>query len=1271
MRNNILIVIFSAASFFGNVGQAQPSLNTNLLQIDGTLDHFIAIPAADYPVGSTFTTQLVGTRAATLEYPEFIPLTRAEIKQIKETGIELAEQPVAEFFVGMECKQPVLEISFMPFAKRGEKYYRVASVKITPQQKNVAKIDNFNATRAQAPRLHDDGGAQTARYAAKSVLAEGRWVKIHVTEEGVHKLTSSQLNTMGFKDIDRVRVYGYGGRSLPETFVFDGPNGLIDDLCEVPLWRENDGLLFFAEGVTRWTWDEDAEQYIHEPSPYSQASYYFVTEGNLPMAFPVLESASAEQTLTSVPHHALYENDAYAWFGGGRNFVDGNDLSTSGTRTFSLSAPGHVAGTRASINVACTAAGATSSTPVTIKLGSKTLGSMSIPAFSNNENAREVIRTYNSDIFSSNNSFVFSISGSNPTRLDYIRATYTMELSAQNDGIAFSPCSYEAVTLKIADATTSTQLWRVGEDGRPTARVPATLTGSTLTATVADGMARYVIVDTKKGYKTPVSDGAVANQNLHGDTEACDMVIIIAESGVLKEQAERLADFHRKKEGLRVKVVNSGLIYNEFSSGTPDASAYRRYVKMLYDRATTAEDMPRFLLLFGDCFYDNRGVTAEAKRHNLKDFLLAFEPGMGTATDFAIGTLNSYVTDDYFGLLDDGEGGRITREKTDIAIGRIPVHDATTAALYVDKLIAYCNNETVGSWKNRIIFIGDDADNNLHMKGAESAAQIAEKQAGAVVLKRVYPDATKRVVTATYFTYPEASEQMLKEMDKGALMFNYTGHGGPTQLSHARLLVAEDFVEHAGTCPALWAFASCEITPYDQQEERDLGRMSLFSREGGAIAVMCSSRAVYASYNSALNDAFCQNVFSVDAETGRRRTMGEALRICKNSLITTGRDATYNKLKYAFLGDPAVVLSLPTGSIVLDSINGQALTHKSFLQLKAGEIVRFSGHVGMPDDAKIVDESFNGEVTATLFDRLETVTCLNNAKTADSPMTYEEHIVQLYEGRDSVLAGRFSFEVRIPLSLSYSDDAARLVLYAVNNERDKECHGENKQFHLDGTAENILQDDQGPVINASLGDPDGYIQGGVVGSTIILTANISDESGINTSSTSVGHDMELIIDGKSADVKILNDYFQYDFNSYKSGTLSYPLTGLSEGRHMLTLRVWDVFGNSNTVTLAFTVRNGQTSGLTIFSANNPAKDVARLIVQGIDTESTAPVAITIYDLHGRRIWTRSVNNFGKSYAFETWNLTTSGGAPVIAGIYILKATQGSNESSGVKVIVTK
>lgn len=1211
---------------------------------------FVALPTVEYPVGRAFEARLAGATSVRLDYPELVPLTRAEVRRVEELGLELGTMPTAETYLGMERKQPVLDLRIIPLVVREGKYFRATSVRITP-------LNESKALRARMPGKAPASG----RYAEHSRLATGHWQKICVEQEGVYRLTDATLRSWGFTKPEQVRLYGYGGRALAEQAVFTGSDMWLDDVCEVPMWRTEGGWLFFAEGVIRWQWLEAEQQWSHSQSPYSLRSYYFLTEGEGGMDFPVADESGtvAEQT-DAVWHYGVLDRDAFAWFGGGRNFADSHDYSTGSGPTYQLATPNVVAGEEARLDIAFTSAGQTSSTAVQVKLNGEQIGSLTLPAYADNESAREAVRDFTTTALQPENKLTFTVNGSNPARLDYVRATYRMRLTAANGGTSFSPCKEGAVTLRVTGASSSTQLWQVGEGGVPTRRMTTTLgSDGVMVCTVSDGTARYVMVDANKEYATPTLVGTVANQDLHGDHEAYDMVVIVPQSGKLDAEAERLAAYHREADGLRVKVVRADAIYNEFSSGTPDATAYRRYVKMLYDRAQTDEDMPRYLLFFGDCFFDNRGVTAEGRAEQLNDYLLSFEPGTGSMTDFSIGTLASYATDDYFALLDDGEGVSLAREKTDLAVGRLPVHDSETARLMVDKIIAYGKGENPGAWRNRLIFAGDDIDNNMHMRGAESALEESLRGAGSVVAKRIYPDATRRMAAATHVYYPEATKRMLTEMDRGALMFNYTGHGGTTQISHARLLTKEDFAEHAGEHPALWVFAACEITPYDQQED-DLGRILLASPQGGAIALMCSSRAVYASYNSALNDAFCRFVFAKDAK-GKRYTMGEALQRCKNDLITTGRDATNNKLKYVLLGDPALVLRLPTGSVVLDSINGQLLKPSSFVQLKAGEVVRLSGHIA---DAP----TFKGTLTATLFDREETITCLNNAGTADTPMTYKERTSQLYEGTDSVRDGKFTIQMIIPRAISYSDDDARLVFYAVNEDYTLECHGETTQFCLNGSAAGLDADNEGPVVVPYLGDPD-FVYGGVVPSTVMLGATIHDESGINTTSRSVGHDIELVIDGNTADTRILNDYFQYDFGSYNTGTIAYPLTGLAEGRHTLTLRVWDVLDNSTVATLSFVVKDGGGNKLSLFPATNPTKASTRLVVQGINTESAEPVVLRAYDVAGRMLWTQTLPADGKAYATTTWPLTTNAGGPVTAGMYILRATQGDTESEGAKLIV--
>lgn len=89
---------------------------------------------------------------------------------------------------------------------------------------------------------------------------------------------------------------------------------------------------------------------------------------------------------------------------------------------------------------------------------------------------------------------------------------------------------------------------------------------------------------------------------------------------------------------------------------------------MMYDRATTDAEIPKSLLLFGDCLWDNRMLTTNARNLNADDYLLCYE------SENSYSDIYCYVDDGWFTLLDDGEGGSnysITHtDKEDMGVGR-------------------------------------------------------------------------------------------------------------------------------------------------------------------------------------------------------------------------------------------------------------------------------------------------------------------------------------------------------------------------------------------------------------------------------------------------------------------------------------------------------------------------------------------------------------------------------------------------------------------------
>ena len=149
-------------------------------------------------------------------------------------------------------------------------------------------------------------------------------------------------------------------------------------------------------------------------------------------------------------------------------------------------------------------------------------------------------------------------------------------------------------------------------DGVNPQQMETSLNGTELSFSIpASASLREFVVVKPSQIKAPVTVGEVANQNLHALPQQ-DMIIIAQPN--FTTQAERLAEAHRTKDNLTVRVVTPESIYNEFSSGTPDATAYRRFMKMFYDRQTSEADAPKYLLLFGDGSFDNRKLTSAWNR---------------------------------------------------------------------------------------------------------------------------------------------------------------------------------------------------------------------------------------------------------------------------------------------------------------------------------------------------------------------------------------------------------------------------------------------------------------------------------------------------------------------------------------------------------------------------------------------------------------------------------------------------------------------------------
>ena len=782
----------------------------------------------------------------------------------------------------------------------------------------------------------------------------------------------------------------------------------------------------------------------------------------------------------------------------------------------------------------------------------------------------------------------------------------------------------------------------------------------------AGGNLRLDYIDLQHAEPAPITIGEptyvyrITNQDHHADA-ATDMVIIIPTSQNLLAQAERLKAHHEQHDGLRVTIVPADELYNEFSSGTPDATAYRRYLKMLYDRATTSNDKPRYLLLFGDGAWDNRMLTSEWSGYNTDDYLLCYE------SENSFSQVNCYVSDDFFCLLDDEEVIQTTNGnsttyagKPDVAVGRLPARTPDEAKTLVDKIISYAQNEYAGPWQNEICMMGDDGNDNSHMKTADKVATMIESTYPNYNVDKIYWDAYQRTSSSTGYSYPDVTRLIKQQLQNGALMMNYCGHGAAYAMSHELVMKLTDFESQQSNYLPLWMTASCDIMPFDGQEE-NIGETVMLNSKGGGIAFFGTTRTVYATYNEVMNLAFTKHVLTPSM------AIGEAVRLAKCELVEKSSDLTCNKLQYTLLGDPALQLNTPRQKMVVDSINGMPATQG--IKLAAGSIVRITGHVELNNET---DTDFNGIVTLSVRDAEETITCRLNDRSstgADKAFVYQDRTNYLYRGSENVTEGIFNFTFVIPKDISYTDGSGLMTLYAINADKTRSAHGENESFELIGSS-TALTDSIGPSVYCYLNSKN-FKNGGKVNTTPYFIAELYDDSGINASGSSIGHDLELIIDGDMNQTYNLNNYFEYDFGNYRSGSIGFSIPQLSIGTHKLLFRAWDILNNSTTTELLFEVSEDAGAGeFNVTCTQNPASTNTQFVITHDRPGSELKVTLDVFDLGGRQLWrqTDTVMATNDTVTID-WNLNVAGGSRLHTGLYLCRLTLNDGDSKTVKVLI--
>ncbi len=1136
------------------------------------------------------------------DYPEYQRLTKKQRRAYKHItrSNDAPLSPALSFSTYEERKRGTLEVEFCPIVSHEGhlsflKSYRPTLTSTANSQSTMAKSAQ-TITLAADDEISESTQDSASVYASQSILRSGNWAKIRVSETGIHRLTSDVIRRAGFTDMSKVRIFGYGGALVPETLTQDYIRE-HDDLQEVATYTLDDEKYFYAQGPV--SWDSNTSQ-KRTRNPYSDYGYYFITADDAEPLTCTEEELIDKYNSSTDAHHFLYENDDYAWAQIGRNLVDATTITSDNPMTVNVIVP--KGNTQANVQVAITSGGG---------------GSYRITCVNTTTGTFSTAGTYDKALWTTR---TFNV-------------TLPDSLAKDADGNTILP-----LTIESTNASVTLRLDYVS--------------------------AYFSTVDSLSALSSASCPAAdyycnITNQNLHAHTPV-DLLIIIPTSQKTLAEATELGELHKEYDGMTYRVVPADEMYNEFSSGTPDISAYKRYLKMFYDKASDASGMISHVLLFGDAMWDNRMNTLSSSLYSPDDYLLAYE------TENSYNDISSTAIDDFITVMQDGKTvhadsneGRDSNLQFDVAVGRIPVVQSADAQTVVDKISHYITSSPAGQWQNEMMFIGDDGDENSHMKNINDNADDVMAASPGYHVKKVMLDAYEMESTSTGNTYPVASEEIKTQQNDGALIMNYGGHASWSLLSHEKILVLSDFMSFKGTNYSVWFAAACETVPFDGTTTT-LGEAAILNADGGAVAFIGAVRTVLETYNTQIDKRFMAHVLERDS-LGNTPTIGEALRLAKNDLVrgntSVGIDRSVNKHHYTIIGDPAMRLATPRYTVVVDSINNSGAEQVD--TIAGNSTVYVKGHI--ETGSGMMASSFNGEANILVRDAEQTIVCRqNNASEASTAFTYVDRPGTLYKGTCEVVEGNFSFAFKMPRDISNDGGTGLITIYAKDDTNSVAANGESSAFVAQGW-EDVLNDNVGPSIYAYLNNTS-FRNGDVVNRTPYFVAELSDKDGINATGASVGHNLELTVDGQADLTYDLDANFVFDTGSYTSGQTYYVLPTLDAGSHSLTFRAWDLLGNSNSVSLSFSVAVGVRPEITaVYVTPNPVTDVATFYVTHDQQGSEATVKIEIIDPAGRLVDVLQWNDtFSASSPTTSYRWTPSG---VSRGLYLYRvkvSTDGSD-----------
>lgn len=1160
--------------------------------------------------------------------------------------------------IGIEKGQPILSIEFIP-------------IRMNSVTGNYEKLVSFDIVIDYSPINKTNNSYQKKSYSSNSVLAQGDWYKIGVVDNGVQFIDSTFfLNNhvnLGNVDPRTIRIYGNGAGMLPQL----NATNRYDDLYEnaIIVFGESDGkfdpwdyILFYGQAQNnQWKYDSSSGTYNHLNNIYSDTTYYFLTFGNsIPGGKSPKRISTQTSTLTpnnfsnEFDYNLVHELDNLNLIKSGRLWV-GEDFDKVIQRSFSVNM-GALKNTSPIFIRSSVVARSFTPSNFYLNINGANFITHSIASVSGNfeeayaatdgpQSKYVSVSDANIDIsYSYDQPLPSSVGWLNYIELqsrNYLQMNGASQLNFRDS----KSIGANKITQFNITFNNKIRVWELNNFLEPI-ELPTSISGNIASIiSKTDSLKEFIAFD-GTNFKSPINFGKIENQNLHNIPQTD--YIIVTHSQFINE-AKQLANIYSSKMRVQVIVINQ--IYNEFSSGSQDICAIRDFMRMLYSRATTSADMPKYLLLFGRASYDYKYRTP-----NNTNFIPTYESMESMDPSY------TYNSDDFYGLLDTKEGiwdspidGGTKLDYLDIGIGRLPAQNNFQAQTMVNKIIGYKSNASFGDWRNRMTFITDrEAHSEEFVLPSETLTTNISQTSKNYNIQKLYSDAYQIVEEAGGARNPAVETEIVKSVERGAILVNYVGHGGQVGLSADRILNTDDINGWTnGFNLPLFVTATCQFSPFDDPSLTSAGELVLSNPNGGGIALFSTVRLTLSSYNEMLNTSFFKFAGFDSAGQFNRLNLGDILMKTKN-------DVTYgtNDRNFTLLGDPALMLAYPQLKVATTAINSKPISSVSD-SLKAFAKVTIEGRIldlnGNPNT------TFNGTIYPTVFDKSQTYT-RQVIVAPPSPQTFLMQNNAIYRGKATVTNGLFKFSFIVPKDISYQNGFGKISYYANNTLTDANGYYDN--IIVGGTADSVGVDKVGPQISLFMND-EKFIEWGLTDENPLFIAKLKDESGINIVGTGIGRDLQLTISNSTTNQTVsVNDYYQSKLNTYQEGNINYRLKSLPQGNNKIKLRAWDVYNNMSESTIDFIVANSADVALQhVLNYPNPFTTHTTFHFDHNKAGLPIVVSIQVFTISGKLVKTLRTETVNSTGHFEeiSWDGKDDYGDFIGKGVYVYKVIVKSDD----------